>query len=208
MDSAGDSAGDFSTWLTGALASTRQGQASDVPCGTCTACCTSAMFVLIEPEEHAARAVIPQELLVPAPGMPEGYSLMGYDAQGRCPMLGSQGCTIYDARPRTCRVYDCRLLAATDQPVSGARQEALAARVATWRFETATEADEVQMAALRAAGRYLQDSDAAPDFDRGRAVLALAVHDLFWTQGPDGRAHLIDPDGQAVEERIRHVIDS
>jgi hypothetical protein len=96
-------------------------QDMDVPCGDCVACCTSSQFVLVEPADSAARSAIPAELLVPAPGLPDGHLLMGYDARGHCPMLVDGGCSIYEHRPRTCRTYDCRVFTASgvdpvDQP--------------------------------------------------------------------------------------------
>jgi Fe-S-cluster containining protein len=92
----------------------------DVPCGGCVACCTSSQFVLVEPGDIAARAAIPAELLVPAPGLAD-HLLMGHDERGRCPMLVDGACSIYEARPRTCRTYDCRVFTASgvrpeDQP--------------------------------------------------------------------------------------------
>lgn len=82
-------------------------QPSAVPCDGCTACCTSSQFVHIEPDERETLRRIPSELLFPAPRMPAGHVLLGYDEHGRCPMLSEQGCSIYEHRPRTCRTYDC-----------------------------------------------------------------------------------------------------
>lgn len=93
----------------------------DVPCGDCVACCTSSQFVLVEPTDEAARSAIPAELLVRAPGLPDGHLLLGFDRRGHCPMLVDGACSIYQARPRTCRTYDCRVFTASgvrpdDQP--------------------------------------------------------------------------------------------
>ena len=49
----GLAAGDFEAWITGMQAALRGEQESDVPCGTCTACCTSSRFV------HIAAAATP-----------------------------------------------------------------------------------------------------------------------------------------------------
>jgi uncharacterized protein len=79
MDAHDVPAGRFSAWL---------GQiGADVPCGTCTACCTSSQFVHIEPDEAETLARIPRALLFPAPGRPKGHVLMGYDERGHCPMF-------------------------------------------------------------------------------------------------------------------------
>ncbi len=63
---------------------------------------------------------------------------MGYVDDGACPMLVDGACSIYEHRPRTCRVYDCRLFAALgrvneDTPL-------IAARVRAWEFEYADDA--------------------------------------------------------------------
>ena len=58
----------------------------DVPCGGCAACCESSMFILLRPEDSAAKHAIPRELRFVAPGMPDGFEVMGYDQDGRCPM--------------------------------------------------------------------------------------------------------------------------
>lgn len=106
-------AGDFPAWLR----HTRQvqqvrGVGSEVPCGSCTACCRSSLFIHIRPDETRTLARIPKALLFPAPGLPKGNVLMGYDERGHCPMLVDDECSIYADRPQTCRDFDCRVLAA------------------------------------------------------------------------------------------------
>ena len=73
-----------------------------VPCAGCTACCRSGYFIHVEPDEQAALAAIPAELLFPAPGLPAGHHVMGYGADGACPMLVEDACSIYAERPRAC----------------------------------------------------------------------------------------------------------
>jgi hypothetical protein len=125
-------AGTFSSWLDDTIAALAVGGDSDVPCGTCVGCCSSAQFVHVTPDDIDALAHIPDELLFPAPGAPKGHRLMGYDEDGRCPMLTDVGCSIYEHRPQTCRQYDCRVFAATgvetDKPL-------VAAQVAQWTFD-------------------------------------------------------------------------
>jgi hypothetical protein len=106
-------AGEFSAWLHGMQRALRSERGSEVPCGGCTACCTSSPFVHIGPDEVETLARIPSELLFPAPRMPVGHVLLGYDDHGRCPMLTDDRCSIYENRPRTCRTYDCRVFPAT-----------------------------------------------------------------------------------------------
>jgi uncharacterized protein len=118
---------------------------ADVPCGACTACCTSSQFVHIDPDENDTIAHVPAELRFRAPGLPKGHFVLGYDEHGRCPMLVDGDCSIYEHRPRTCRSYDCRVFAVTgvepDQP-------AIAERVADWEFEID---DRARWDAVRAA---------------------------------------------------------
>jgi len=145
-------AGDFSTWLSGMQAALRGDEDADVPCGTCTACCTSSQFVHIEPDEADALAHIPAALLFPAPQLPKGHVLLGYDERGHCPMLVDGRCSIYEHRPRTCRTYDCRVF-----PAAGleADQPTIAERVRRWRFEYRGAGDRGRHDAVRADAREL-----------------------------------------------------
>ena len=86
-------AGEFSAWLTGMLAAIARERSSDVPCGGCTACCTSSQFVHIGPDEADTLAHIDPRLLFPAPLLPAGHVVMGYDERGRCPMLIDDVCS-------------------------------------------------------------------------------------------------------------------
>jgi uncharacterized protein len=137
-----------------------------VPCGDCTACCTASQFIHVGPDELDTLAVIPADLLFPAPGFPAGHVLMGHDEQGRCPMFIAGACSIYEHRPRTCRSYDCRVFATTgvvpDEP-------AIAARASRWRFDPMTPAEEQAQAELRQ--RAAADEDTNPT---RRAVRAVA----------------------------------
>lgn len=127
-------AGDFGEWLRATRDAREQGRDVAVPCGECTACCRSSLFIHIAPEERDALAHIPADLLFPAAGAPPGHVLMGYDRSGRCPMLSSSGCSIYEQRPRTCRNLDCRTVAATAVALDRA-QHAIAEQARRWRFE-------------------------------------------------------------------------
>jgi Fe-S-cluster containining protein len=174
-------AGEFSTWLAGVEAAIVEGSATDVPCGSCTACCRSAQFVHVAPDEAAALAHIPSELLFPAPMMPRGHMLMGYDQDGRCPMLGSDGCTIYAHRPRTCRTYDCRVFTATDVEPD-ADKPAIIERTRRWRFDHNASTSRELHDAVRAAARFVEQH--RDEFGIGRsntdvAVAAVTAHRLF-----------------------------
>ena len=83
------------------------------------------------PRGARGAGAIPRALLFPAPGLPPGNLVMGYDETGCCPMLVCSRCTIYEHRPTACRTYDCRIYAAAG--VSADRAD-IAAQVARWRF--------------------------------------------------------------------------
>lgn len=145
-------AGDFASWLDGI----RERHDAVVPCDECTACCESSQFVHVDPTEADTLAHIPAELLFPAPGLPSGHVVMGYDEQGRCPMLVDGACSIYEHRPRACRTYDCRVFAATG---IDSEKPLVDRRVRRWRFSFATpaardryEAVQVRVRQLRARG--------------------------------------------------------
>jgi Fe-S-cluster containining protein len=150
-------AGDFITWL-GEMAQALRGERdADVPCETCTACCTSSQFVHIGPEETDALSHIPADLLFPAPRMPAGHVLMGYDERGHCPMLFEGACTIYEHRPRTCRTYDCRVFPAAGMLPEDPEKAQIAERARRWQFRYATPADWAVHDAVRAAAERLRD---------------------------------------------------
>lgn len=177
--------GSFAAWLHGFEEALAGDRASDVPCGSCTACCRASQFVHIGPDETDTLAHIPAALLFPAPRLPAGHVLMGYDEQGACPMLEDTGCSIYEHRPRTCRTYDCRVFPATGVEVSEPGQAAVAEQASRWRFASSTEADRTALAAVRAAARFVRDqAETVPDEIRPvtsaqHAVLAVRVHRAF-----------------------------
>jgi Fe-S-cluster containining protein len=176
-------AGDFADWLAGFRAALATGSSVDVPCDGCTACCTSGQFVHIGPDESDTLAHIPGELLAPAPGLPAGHVVLGYDSAGQCPMLVDGACSIYSHRPRACRIYDCRAFVAAGVEVD-AEKPALARRVARWRFSHPAQVDRRLHDAVEAAASFIRDdAELAADGMRPRApadlaVLAIAVHDV------------------------------
>jgi uncharacterized protein len=194
---------DFAAWLRGMLAALSGRAESDVPCGTCTACCRSAQFVHIGPDEVDTLAHVPGELLFPAPRMPRGHKVLGYDERGWCPMLRASSdrgdtrptCSIYEHRPRACRVYDCRVFAAAgiepDQP-------AVAGRTRDWTFSGG--ADEHR--AVRAAAAFLAAHPELIPTDgptAQRAIAAIELHDLF--------LHEDQPTTDVVRWRLLAVVD-
>lgn len=189
-----------SSWVEEMRAVLRGERSAEVPCGTCTACCTSSQFVLIEEDETDALAHIPAPLRFPAPRRP-GSFVLGYDENGRCPMLANEACSIYEHRPRTCRAYDCRVFAAAGlaDDVDGKAMISTAAQA--WRFDPVVGA---QLQAIREAATYLLEhraelGDVLPATVTHLAVLAFEIHEL-WLLG--------SPDVPVVRERIATVVGS
>jgi len=181
-------------------AAVRDGRDTDVPCGDCCACCDSGHFVHIGPAETDTLAHVPPELLFPAPGYPAGTVLMGYDGRGHCPMLSGGLCSIYEHRPLTCRVYDCRVFAAAE---IDADRDAITRRARRWAFAYPTQGDRDDHEAVRAAARFVRDHRellppaAVPRDPPHLAVLAVMVSDGF----PPAADEL------AGERLARHVLD-
>ncbi|MGD9793255.1 MAG: YkgJ family cysteine cluster protein [Acidimicrobiia bacterium] len=177
-------AGGFSTWLRDMQAAIEGERDADVACGSCTACCTSSQFVHIAPDEVDALAHIPKALRFPAPHLPRGHVVLGYDERGHCPMLVDGACSIYDHRPRTCRTYDCRVFPAADVTPDDDKP-LIVQRAARWVFDHATERDEREHLAVRRAataisrGRDELPPGSVPHVSTQIAVVAVQVHDLF-----------------------------
>jgi len=132
--------------------------------------------------------------------------VLGYDRRGHCPMFDGRGCSIYERRPRACRVYDCRVFAATGLMV-GDERPVIARRAASFGFDLSGPNDRAELAAVRAAAGFLVDHAAAfpagfvPENPTQQAVVALKVYDVFLvaTNGPrtgDGAA--ADPESTAA----------
>jgi Fe-S-cluster containining protein len=151
-------AGSFAAWLDAMQAALRGEGDAEVPCGDCTACCTSSQFVQIGPDETETLAHIPKDLLFPAPLRPKGHYVLGYDEHGHCPMLDDGRCSIYEHRPRTCRTYDCRIFAATGLEVDAESptKVEIAARARRWRFSFPTDDDRRLQDAVRVAVRSVR----------------------------------------------------
>ncbi len=178
-------AGRFSVWLEAIRGIIRRGGTSDVPCGTCTACCTSSQFIHIAPDELDTIAAIPTDLLFPAPRRPVGHLLMGYDEDGHCPMLTDGACTIYEHRPRTCRTYDCRVFAASGLELDDPTKSAINDRVARWRFRLVDRSDRAKLDAVRSAAVSVAEVDPGADATE-RTLVAIEVYEDFLPVDPEG----------------------
>lgn len=218
-------AGRFAPWLAQVVRAIEAGEASNVPCGACTACCSSSQFVPIAPDETDTLAHIPGSLTFSAPGLPPGHVLLGYDEQGRCPLLVDGACSIYAHRPRTCRTYDCRVFPAAGLAPDDTKP-LIAERAGQWRFSVATDADRSRLGAVRAAARFLHDHTdgladlAVPTSPTQRAVLAIEIHGAFlatrggggdggprpFAERTGGEVTRVDADVAAVRVEIRRAM--
>lgn len=175
-------AGPFGEWLAGARASLRGSAGTEVPCGDCVGCCVSSYYIPIRDEDRAALKHIPEQHLVHSR---TGQLHMGYLPDGRCPMLGAGGCTIYQDRPQTCRDYDCRFFAAAGIEAGGPGKRVINDRVRQWRFSYPAAADREAHDAVLAAAAFIRREAGAfprgfvPQTPTGVAVLAIKTYDVF-----------------------------
>jgi hypothetical protein len=180
-------AGEFSTWL-GATRSNQQlkNTGANVPCENCNACCRSSLFIHIKPNEIQTIKHIPKNLLFPAPGLPKGNVLMGYNEKGHCPMFINNKCSIYKYRPQTCRDYDCRIFTATGIILGQKTQALIAKRVKNWKFDYPTDLDHKEHLAVYEAAAFLQEhrdcfpAKTLPSHPSQLAILAIKVYEIFF----------------------------
>jgi hypothetical protein len=197
-------AGDFTVWLGDIGRAFHDGADSDVPCGTCTACCTASQFIHIDRDDPAIKH-IPRELLFPTPVLPDGPLVMGHDSKGHCPMFKDNACSIYEFRPRACRVYDCRIYAASGVLPDEPDKTAVAERVLLWRFDYTSESGELTHRAIRAAAAYL--SNPTKNVFRGLmanatrdSLIALSIYEIFIKDGA-----VIEPSVDEVRAAIERT---
>jgi len=74
----------------------------EVPCGSCTGCCRSAFDIELSSDEERAR--FPHVIK-------DGKTVILPLANGHCHYLVDDKCSVYETRPLTCRVFDCRMYA-------------------------------------------------------------------------------------------------
>jgi uncharacterized protein len=186
-------AGAFGPWLSQFRASLRGDGGSDVPCGDCVGCCVSSYFIPVRPSDLGAIARIPAELLVRSPGAPSGHAMMGYLADGKCPMLSAGQCSIYADRPQTCRDYDCRIFAAAGIDAGGPDKHVINRRVHEWRFGYASEIDKLAHDAIRRTAQFVVQRKSsfpggrAPTAPTGIAVLAIKAYAVFLDADVDAK---------------------
>lgn len=74
---------------------------SPVPCGGCTACCRSEFDINLNPADDPSQYLTE---IGPKSGLPSLKKV-----NGACVYLKDDRCSIYERRPITCRVFDCRI---------------------------------------------------------------------------------------------------
>ena len=194
-------AGPFSAWLRDTRVALKNGTGANVPCGDCTACCSSSYFIHIKPEETEALARIGKDAVTQASGLPKGHMLMGYDAEGLCPQMNQGKCAVYAHRPQTCRIYDCRIFAAAGIRESQDKPR-INARVEQWSFDYPTNRDRQEHEAVQAAAAFIQaharlfPGGKIPSSPSQLAVLALKVYQVF-----------MEPPGEP-EEVVRRIVEA
>jgi Putative zinc- or iron-chelating domain len=131
-----------------------------VPCHAgCSACCRGP-FVQLTPDEAQRFPAV--EI--------DGGLWLAKKGDGSCVYLDAKGrCSIYADRPRSCRRFDCRVIA-----LLRLRRDDLAEPLERWGdFETPTELDRDILAAVRRAVAEAGDAlDEAAVFQRAAAHLA------------------------------------
>lgn len=196
------SAGSFAAWLAAVTRVLKGEQAADVPCDGCVGCCVSGYAIPLRPTDKAALAAVPDRYLrMPVAG---GLVRMDHREDGSCPMLEAGRCTIYAARPLTCRDYDCRIYTATMLLPDGERP-VIRERVLEWRFDFATPEERTQGEALRRAAAFITEHAALfPPPVRAHsaaaaAVLAVKTWPLFVNEKGDGSS---DPSPHGKVTRV------
>ncbi len=179
------SAGCFSSWLHDTRSALIIENGAEVDCGACNVCCKSSYFIHIRPEETRTLARINRKLLFAAPGMPKGNVLLGYDKDGKCPMLIDDRCSIYEDRPITCRSYDCRIFTAAGIAAGDDDKALINKQIKRWKFDYAAKSDLDKHAAVQAAAAFLQEhaysfpGGAVPKNLSQLAILAIKVYKVF-----------------------------
>ncbi len=127
---------------------------------------------------------------------------MGYDRDGRCPMLKKEGCLIYQYRPETCRTFDCRILAAAGL-TSAEKHNPVFQQAKRWKFTFPAQKDREEFAAVQRAAGFFQShpnlfGDAVSQMDAIRmSVAAVKVYDQF-----------VDSDGKrATTQEVRRTFE-
>jgi hypothetical protein len=147
---------------------------SQVPCGTCTACCRTYNAVVLRPEE-------PTQGLKLVPGTRQ----LQKQADGMsCVHLIDGRCEVYDKRPLACRDYDCRVwyFAGVMPPAQDSKLEPLQQAIRRWRTHIETEDDALILYAMRRAAAAVGKANPGIGFEQ--------VANQAFEMVPDALKHL------------------
>lgn len=203
-------AGVFSSWLRRTRVMLLKGNGVNVPCGECKACCMSSKFIHIAKEETKSLSVIPKKLLFPAPLLPKGSKILGYNEKGHCPMLIKDNCSIYDYRPRTCRNYDCRIFLAAGLEADDDDKALINKQIINFRFSYPTQMDLILHSSVKSAAKFIiEHAECFPD---GRtpssssqlAILAIKVYEAFLNCD---QASVSTFDKLSISEKAKFIIE-
>ena len=125
------------------------------------------------------------DVVFPAPRLPVGHVLMGYDESGHCPMLIDGACSIYEHRPRTCRTYDCRVFAASGLMLDDPTKSAINDQVRRCQFQLADNIDRAELEAVRSAALLLRALEPGSNTTE-QSLAAIEIHDQFLATDPGG----------------------
>lgn len=112
-----------------------------VPCNGCTACCRSPHVTvkLTHDEARQLRSRVHNEAVV-----------LEKKENGECVYMNDDGrCSIYDIRPQTCRLYDCRIWGLVG--ILPNDDKNLRVRIDSWVFDLSDKDDVELVATLKNA---------------------------------------------------------
>ena len=185
-------------------------QDADVPCDGCVGCCVSSYAIPLRPADMTALAAVPDRYL--RMSVNGDLARMEFREDGSCPMLDAGRCTIYAGRPQTCRDYDCRIYTATGLLPDGERP-VIRERVLEWRFDSPTDEEQAQRAALQRAAAFIREHAMLfPVATRANsaaaaAVLAVKVWPLF-AAGATAKEKGDGPEDPPPLEQVQRVLEA
>jgi Fe-S-cluster containining protein len=83
-------------------------QMIEVPCGTCSLCCTY-IGIKLKPADYDVNGK-PRFIVMPTQPEEGGHYLGFNNDEKRCVYLHKGLCAIHNDKPETCRAFDCRKL--------------------------------------------------------------------------------------------------
>lgn len=110
-----------------------EGTTARVPCNGCNACCRSGLEIHLEDFESGEG--------LDTFKVADGTRYLRHNPDGTCVHLIDNKCSVYSKRPASCRIYDCRDLAAAS---ASHAEDATAVNevIRAWKPEIKTKEDE------------------------------------------------------------------